>query len=68
MAKAYTQEDKINFINTIYGKARVVAEQSGFSLEFILAQAAYETGWGEKILPGTNNLFNIKADLPGSGR
>lgn len=61
MAKVYTREDKINFINTIYGKAREVAGKSGFSLEFILAQAAYETGWGEKILPGTNNLFNIKA-------
>lgn len=32
------------------------------SADLILAQAAQETGWGQKVLPGTNNIFNIKAD------
>ena len=31
------------------------------SKELILAQAAEETGWGKHVLPGTNNIFNIKA-------
>lgn len=31
------------------------------SWELILAQAAGETGWGAKVLSGTNNIFNIKA-------
>lgn len=31
------------------------------SWELILAQAAGETGWGAHVLPGTNNIFNIKA-------
>lgn len=31
------------------------------SWQLILAQAAHETGWGKKVLPGTNNIFNIKA-------
>lgn len=31
------------------------------SWELVLAQAAQETGWGQKVLAGTNNLFNIKA-------
>lgn len=28
----------------------------------MLAQAALETRWGASVLPGTNNIFNIKAD------
>jgi len=61
---AYTYEDKLNFIADLYCPARMMADETGCSWELILAQAAHETGWGEKILPGTNNVFNIKA---GSG-
>jgi len=59
---AYTYEDKIAFIKKLYCAARVVSDETGCSWELVLAQAAQETGWGEKILPGTNNIFNIKAD------
>jgi flagellar protein FlgJ len=38
------------------------ARQTGCSGELILAQAALETGWGQKVFPETNNIFNIKAD------
>ncbi|MEN8285716.1 glucosaminidase domain-containing protein [Acinetobacter baumannii] len=59
---AYTYEDKLNFIASIYCSVRRVAFKKDVSWETILAQAAQETGWGEKILIGTNNIFNIKAD------
>lgn len=59
---AYSYDDKLNFIADLYCPARVIADQTGCSWELILAQAAGETGWGEKCLRGTNNVFNIKAD------
>ncbi|WP_426287827.1 peptidoglycan-binding protein [Luteibacter sp. E-22] len=37
------------------------------SWELILAQAAQETGWGQKVLPETNNIFNIKAGIGWEG-
>jgi uncharacterized protein (TIGR02594 family) len=58
----YTYEDKLDFIASLYCPARVIADQTGCSWELILGQAAGETGWGEKCLSGTNNVFNIKAD------
>lgn len=32
------------------------------SWELMLAETAEETGWGQHVLPGTNNLYNILAD------
>lgn len=61
MKKEYPYEKKIEFIKRLYCPARAVAAQTGCSWELILAQAAQETGWGEKTLAGTNNIFNIKA-------
>jgi hypothetical protein len=52
---------KEQFIVNLHPAAVAVSQQTGMSKELILAQAALETGWGEKVLPGTNNLFNIKA-------
>src|SRR5690349_4688575 len=52
---------KERFIVDLHPAAVAVSQQTGMSKELILAQAALETGWGEKVLPGTNNLFNIKA-------
>lgn len=54
--------DKEQFIADLYPAARRVSQETGMSWELILAQAALETGWGERMLPGTNNVFNIKAD------
>lgn len=53
--------DKERFIAELYPAATKVSQQTGMSRELILAQAALETGWGEKVLPGTHNIFNIKA-------
>ncbi|MGH8082812.1 MAG: XVIPCD domain-containing protein [Lysobacter sp.] len=52
--------NKEEFIANLYPAAMRVSKQTGMSAELILAQAALETGWGEKVLPGTNNIFNIK--------
>jgi hypothetical protein len=56
------------FIADIYPGAKKASEESGSSLELILAQTALETGWGHKVLPGTNNLYNIKADASWHGK
>jgi flagellar protein FlgJ len=61
MADTHIYEPRIAFIKSLYCPARQCADETGCSWELILAQAAQETGWGEKILPGTNNIFNIKA-------
>jgi uncharacterized protein (TIGR02594 family) len=63
----YPYEKKLAFIQALYCPARQCADETGCSWQLILAQAAQETGWGEKVLPGTNNVFNIKAtpDWPG---
>ncbi len=55
------------FIAGLYPAARRVAQDTGMSWELILAQAAQETGWGQRVLPGTNNIFNIKADAGWDG-
>ncbi|NIF90477.1 glucosaminidase domain-containing protein, partial [Burkholderia sp. Cy-637] len=60
--KAYTYDDEIQFIKNLYCPARQVADETGCSWQLILAQAAQETGWGEHVLAGTHNIFNIKAD------
>lgn len=67
MADTYTYEQKLAFVKSLYCPARQCADESGCSWELILAQAAQETGWGEKILPGTNNIFNIKATQDWNG-
>lgn len=50
------------FIIDIYPSVHKVAQETGVSEKLLLAQAAAETGWGQKVLPGTHNLYNIKAD------
>lgn len=64
---AYTYEDKIAFAKNLYCPARQLADECGCSWELLMAQAIHETGWGEKILPGTNNIYNIKADASWKG-
>lgn len=54
--------DQSDFIVSLYEAARKASAQTGMSWELILAQAAQETGWGAKTIPGTYNIFNIKAD------
>ncbi|HEY1137644.1 MAG TPA: peptidoglycan-binding protein [Xanthomonadaceae bacterium] len=57
-----TPEQRKEFIDALYPAAVRVSRETGMSWELILAQAAQETGWGQRVLPGTNNLFNIKAN------
>ena len=53
--------DKQRFIVEMYPAAVKISQETGMSWQLILAQAAQETGWGQKVLPGTNNIFNIKS-------
>ncbi|WP_213949472.1 peptidoglycan-binding protein [Luteibacter sp. dw_328] len=54
-------ETNEEFIARLYPIARKISAETGLSWELMLAQAAKETGWGRHVLPGTNNMFNVKA-------
>lgn len=45
---------------------QAAAHELGVAPEAILAQLGLETGWGKSVIPGTNNLGNIK-DMTGAG-
>lgn len=50
-----------------YGNiADAVGKQLGVDRNVLLAQWGHETGWGKSVIPGTNNLGNIK-DFSGGG-
>ncbi|RZS57257.1 flagellar assembly peptidoglycan hydrolase FlgJ [Sphaerotilus mobilis] len=54
------------FVQVHSDAAAAVAADSGIPAQFMLAQAAHETGWGRKQIVGqdgtvSNNLFGIKA-------
>ncbi|GAA4890539.1 flagellar assembly peptidoglycan hydrolase FlgJ [Ferrimonas pelagia] len=56
-----------HFVQTLLPQAEEAAQTLGQDPMLLIAQAALETGWGRKILPGpegqsSHNLFNIKAD------
>jgi len=58
--------DKNSFIETLMPYAKKVAKTLGISPAVLIAQSALETGWGKKIINGSDerssfNLFNIKA-------
>lgn len=46
--------------------AASVGKNLGVAPEILLGQWGLETGWGRSVIPGTNNLGNIK-DFSGSG-
>lgn len=46
--------------------AQKVSAKTGVAPDILLGQWGLETGWGKSIIPGTNNLGNIK-DFSGSG-
>jgi len=61
-----------DFINQMMPYAKKAAAVIGVSPQTLIAQAALETGWGQKIVAGdakasSFNLFNIKADKRWSG-
>lgn len=46
--------------------AAQIGKQIGVAPDVILGQLGIETGWGKHVIPGTNNLGNIK-DFSGGG-
>lgn len=55
-----------NFVGTYLPLAQRVSEKTGVAPEALLGQWGLETGWGKSVVPGTNNLGNIK-DFSGKG-
>ncbi|MBL4911272.1 MAG: flagellar assembly peptidoglycan hydrolase FlgJ [Alteromonadaceae bacterium] len=56
-----------DFVNALIEPAKQVEQKLGVPFAVVIAQAALETGWGQKIIKtaqgqSSNNLFNIKAD------
>ncbi len=61
-----------DFVTALIEPAKNVQEKLGVPFQVVIAQAALETGWGQKIIKddngaSSNNLFNIKADKRWSG-
>jgi flagellar protein FlgJ len=61
------------FVADIWPHALAASQSTGIPPQFMVAQAALETGWGEKQLKNedgspTYNLFNIKAGNTWTGR
>ncbi len=61
-----------SFIDALKPHAERIAKEAGINPDVLMAQAALETGWGRRLVPGkhggsSNNLFNIKADTRWSG-
>ncbi|WP_022949446.1 flagellar assembly peptidoglycan hydrolase FlgJ [Methylohalobius crimeensis] len=59
-------ESPQQFLRTLYPEAKEVADKIGLDPKLLLAQAALETGWGQKVIHhsdgrSSHNLFNIKA-------
>ena len=56
-----------DFVSALTESAKAVQDKIGVPFQVVIAQAALETGWGQKIIKdqqgsSSNNLFNIKAD------
>lgn len=59
-------ESVAEFVKTVEPHARKVAERLGVPVAAVVGQWGLETGWGKSVIPGTNNLGNIK-DTSGAG-
>lgn len=62
-----------DFVADVWPHAVEASRKTGIPAHFMVAQAALETGWGEKQLKNadgspSHNLFNIKAGSSWSGR
>ncbi|USD40450.1 flagellar assembly peptidoglycan hydrolase FlgJ [Vibrio sp. SCSIO 43135] len=64
-------ESPESFIASMKPYAEQAAKALGVDSSLLLAQAALETGWGQKVVKNSrgssNNLFNIKADRSWQG-
>lgn len=59
-------ESVAEFVKSVEPHARRVAERLGVPVAAVVGQWGLETGWGRSVIPGTNNLGNIK-DTSGAG-
>lgn len=67
-----TYAEPKDFVTALTADAKRVQEKINVPFEVVIAQAALETGWGQKIIKtddgkSSNNLFNIKADSRWAG-
>jgi flagellar protein FlgJ len=65
-------EQPKDFVSALTADAKRVQDKINVPFEVVIAQAALETGWGQKIIKtnsgeSSNNLFNIKADSRWAG-
>ncbi|MEZ8195227.1 MULTISPECIES: flagellar assembly peptidoglycan hydrolase FlgJ [Vibrio] len=64
-------ESPQSFVQSMRPYAEKAAKTLGVEPSLLLAQAALETGWGQKVVQNSvdnsNNLFNIKADRSWKG-
>ena len=70
-AKAANFDSPESFVDSMKPYAEKAARALGVDSSLLLAQAALETGWGQRMVANTrgssNNLFNIKADTSWEG-
>ncbi|ARD43643.1 flagellar assembly peptidoglycan hydrolase FlgJ [Colwellia sp. PAMC 21821] len=72
MLQSPTFTEPKDFVTALTADAKRVQEKINVPFEVVIAQAALETGWGQKIIKtdsgeSSNNLFNIKADSRWAG-
>ncbi|MFV0448956.1 MAG: flagellar assembly peptidoglycan hydrolase FlgJ [Vibrio sp.] len=64
-------ESPRSFVSSLKPFADKAAKTLGIDASLLIAQAALETGWGQKVVKNargsSNNLFNIKADRSWQG-
>lgn len=67
----HTFDSPESFVSSMRPYAKKAASALGVDSSLLLAQAALETGWGQKLVSNSrgssNNLFNIKADRSWAG-
>lgn len=54
------------FVKSVAPAAQRVAQRLNVPVEAVIGQWGVETGWGKSVIPGTNNLGNVK-DMSGKG-
>ncbi|MDR3433067.1 MAG: flagellar assembly peptidoglycan hydrolase FlgJ [Rouxiella aceris] len=64
--------DSGQFVSQLSGPAKAASEESGIPHQLIVAQAALESGWGQREIPTADgkhsyNLFGIKAGASWNG-
>lgn len=55
------------FVDRMLPQAEAASRDTGVPARFILGQAALESGWGRREIPGSFNLFGIKAGASWKG-